>query len=502
MKENKILLFDENAERSSEIDSGFKSKDIDSVLINSENELENIVNNSKNNIVLISQQSLAKVSKSNIKSIFSHTDTIKILVHAVPNDATKIIAFYKLGAYRVLDESFDSDEIVEYVKNLYYQQNNNGKHEETRFSGSLSDLSLPDLINSFGRDNVSGVLRVYTPYCSGKIIFNKGSIDDAVSGYHYGEEAVLFMLTWPDGFFAMRKCPIKSPKHKVQLSNIGLLLHGELVRNTYKDIVRKIGHTAVSIKLINRGDVLPHLKNDYYKTVTDKLTNFTILQEVLAYSQINFIELANWLLDLKSKNNLEIRDDSGIDVDSLPELETESKSGLVEHLLGAKEVEYLREILHAEEFSMGKLLILATDVMDKTNFIHIFNQGDRTPIRTNKELDYTRIDLDDYFSLNIFGVSLDQKLKDSIQKVSQGLLGYIILINAQTPENFEYANYIISFLNESHSVPWTVVITNTADDDKLFDEVVSKIRIPENRDLIPCEVSQKDDIKNVILSLK
>ncbi len=93
-------------------------------------------------------------------------------------------------------------------------------------------------------------------------------------------------------------------------------------------------------------------------------------------------------------------------------------------------------------------------------------------------------------------------MKDSIQKVSQGLLGYIILIDAQTPENFEYANYIISFLNESHSVPWTVAITNTADDDVLFDKVVSKIRIPENRDLIPCEVSQKDDIKNVILSLK
>ena len=420
----------------------------------------------------------------------------------MPNDATKIIAFYKLGAYKVLDESFGSDEIVEYVNNLYYQQNNNGKHEETRFSGSLTDLSLPDLINSFGRDKVSGVLRVYTPYCSGKIIFHQGSIDDAVSGYHYGEEAVLFMLTWSDGFFAMRKCPIKSPKHKVQLSNIGLLLHGESVRNSYKDIVRKIGHTAVSIKLINRGDVLPHLKNDYYKTVTDKLANFTILQEVLAYSQINFIELANWLLDLKIKNNLEIRDDSGIDVDSLPELESESKSGLVEHLLGAKEVEYLREILHAEEFSMGKMLILATDVMDKTNFIHIFNQGDRSPIRTNKELDYTRIDLDDYFSLNIFGVSLDQKLKDSIQKVSQGLLGYIILINAQKPENFEYANYIISFLNESYSVPWTIAITNTADDDALFSKVETKIRIPETRDLIPCDVSQKDDIKNVILSLK
>jgi len=501
MKENKILLLDEDSKRSSAIDKGIKSKDIDLVIINSEDDLEKNIKDSNCSILLITQHSLAQVSKSNIKTIFSQSDNTKILLYNVPHDATKVIAFYKLGAYRVLDESYDSDEIVEYVNNLYYQHSNNGKHEETRFSGSLNDLSLPDLINSFGRDKVSGVLRVYTPYCSGKIIFHKGNIDDAISGYHYGEEAVLFMLTWSDGFFAMRKCPIKSPKNKVQLSNIGLLLHGESARNTYKDIIRKMGHPAVSIKLVNKGDVLPKLKNDYYKTVTDKIANFSILQEVLAYSQINFIELADWLLGLKNNDNLEIRDDSGIDIDSLPEMETESKSGLVEHLLGAKEVDYLREILHAEEFSMGKLLILATDVMDKTNFIHIFNQGDRTPIRTNKELDYTRIDLDDYFSLNVFGVSLDQKLKDSIQKVSQGLLGYIILINAQKPENFEYANYIISFLGDTYSVPWTVAITNTGDDDILFNKVESKIRVPENRNLVPCDVSQKDDINNVILSL-
>jgi signal recognition particle receptor subunit beta len=501
MKEKKILLFDENVERAREIESGFKAKDIQLSLINNESELENFVSNSKNNIILLTHQSLAKVSKSSIKFLFRQADSKKILVYAVPNDATKIIAFYKLGAYRVLDESFESAEIIEYVTNLYNQHNNNGKHEETRFSGSLSDFSLPDLINSFGRDKVSGILRVYTPYCSGKMIFNKGDIDDAVSGYHYGEEAVLFMLTWTDGFFAMRKCPIKSPKHKVQLSNIGLLLHGESERNTYKDIIRKIGHAGVSVKLVNRGDVMSQLKNNYYKVVAEKLANFTVLQEVLAYSQINFIKLADWLLQLKSKDNLEIRDDSGIDIDSLPELEIQSKSGLVEHLLGAKEVDYLREILHAEEFSMGKLLILATDVMDKTNFIHIFNQGDRTPVRTNKELDYTRIDLDDYFSLNVFGVSLDQKLKDSIEKVSQGLLGYIILINAQKPENFEYANYIIGFLNDTYTVPWTVAITNTTDDDELFSKIESKIKIPENRDLIPCDVTQKDDIKNVILSL-
>ena len=80
MKEYKILLFDEDTKRSSEIDSGIKSKDIDSVLIKSEDELQQNINNSNNSILLITQQSLAKASKSNIKSIFTHSDNNKILI--------------------------------------------------------------------------------------------------------------------------------------------------------------------------------------------------------------------------------------------------------------------------------------------------------------------------------------------------------------------------------------------------------------------------------------
>jgi len=158
--------------------------------------------------------------------------------------------------------------------------------------------------------------------------------------------------------------------------------------------------------------------------------------------------------------------------------------------------------LKAEEISTGKLLVLSTDLVSKTDFINIFNQGGKIPVRTNKELDYTRIDLDDYFSLNVFGISVDQKLKDTTEKISEGLLGYIVLIDAQKPEEFEYAQYIINYLSDLYSVPWTVAITNLTGDNQLFEKVEKSAKLPAGRSIIPCDLNQKDDVKNVLLSLK
>lgn len=502
MENNQILLLDEELERYNEISSFLQNKNISVSSLDDPTKIKKYIESEDLKLILVSQQYLLNISEDDIKSLFKQSESIKIIVYDVPDDGARKLAFYKLGAYRVLDSTSEIQHISEYISNVLNYSNNKNEIEETRFSGSLLDFSIADLINSFGRDRVSGILRVHTPYCSGKIIFNEGDIDDAICGYHRGDDAALFMLTWNNGFFAMRKCPINTPKHKVQLSAIGLLLQGERIRKQYYDIIRKIGHPGVSIKIVNQGDLIPQLKNPYYKEVAEKLRHYSVLQEILAFSQINLLELVNWLYDLKKTNHLDVRDDSGIDVDSLPETELYEKSGMVERLFGAKEVEYLRNVLDAKDISTGKILVLGTNANTKTDFIHIFNQGNHTAVRTNKELDYTRINLDDYFSLNVFGISLDLKLKDTIEKISEGLLGYIVLVDAQKPDEFEYAHYIINYLHDSYSVPWTVSATNLPDKDQLTKELEEAIKLPDNREIIPCDVTQKDDIKNVILSLK
>jgi signal recognition particle receptor subunit beta len=280
-----------------------------------------------------------------------------------------------------------------------------------------------------------------------------------------------------------------------------LLLQGERTRTDVKEIVHKFGHPGVSIKIVNKGDLASQLVDSKYQDLIERLDRFTILQEFLAFSSVNVSELLSWLYHLKEENFLEIRDDSGIDIESLSVVDEQKTSGLGEKLLEAKEVKNLREILDAEDISTGKLLVLGTNSMTNADFIHVFNQGNLTPVRTSHNLDYTKIELDDYFTLNVFGISLSKEVNETIDKLSAGLLGYVILIDNQNPEHFEYANYVMNNLSKLYSVPWTVALTNLDENQKISEDVKKSLKIPGDRELIPLDVSQKEDVKNIILSI-
>lgn len=492
-----IIILDDDIDRANQLIKLFEEKNIASTIFD---DTDQNINTLDLKIVLATQQFLSTLSRDDIKVLFRQADKKNIIVYGVSNDASRRLAFYKLGAFRVFDKSYQVRELAIYTANVLNKFDKQ-IDEEPSFRGSLSDFSLPDLIYSFGRDKISGILRVFTPYCSGKIIFNNGDIDDASCGYHYGDEAVLFMLTWIEGFFALSRMPIKINKHKVHLSNIGLLLQGERTRADVNEIIHKFGHPGISVKIVNKGDLVSQLINSKYEELVEKLDQFTILQEFLAFSSVNVSELSAWLYQLREDNFLEVRDDSGIDIESLSVVDEKKSSGLGEKLLGSKEVAYLREILHAEEISTGKLLVLGTNSMTNTDFIHVFNQGSLTPVRKSHDLDFTRIELDDNFSLNVFGISLSKEVNDTIEKLSAGLLGYIVLIDNQKPEHFEYASYVLNNLSKLYSVPWTAALTNLDDNQQMSAHVKASLKIPGDREIIPLDVSQKEDVKNIILSI-
>jgi signal recognition particle receptor subunit beta len=183
--------------------------------------------------------------------------------------------------------------------------------------------------------------------------------------------------------------------------------------------------------------------------------------------------------------------------------EAHEGTGLAERLLSSKEVTELRKRLNAREVFSGKLLILGPKTCGKTDFIRLFNQGSRSGVRTNQDLDFTKIELDKDFYLQVFGIGMDKKLTGIIQKLSEGLLGYIFLIDAEQPELLEYSNYLINYLVNTYHVPWACAVTNI---DKNKTDQIRKIRtslvITPNRDVLVCDVTDKDDVRKVIMSIR
>jgi len=145
---------------------------------------------------------------------------------------------------------------------------------------------------------------------------------------------------------------------------------------------------------------------------------------------------------------------------------------------------------------------LGSNTCGKTDFIRNFNQGSHSGVRTNQDLDFTRIDLAANFHLQVFGIVFDKRLMDIVEKLSEGLLGYIFLIDAEKPDELEYTNYIINHLTSIFDVPWTIALTNIdTKDSKLLKKIKSSLRIPDGRELRICDVTNKDEVRKIILSM-
>jgi signal recognition particle receptor subunit beta len=453
-------------------------------------------------LFLVNYGIILKADRPTLISLFKDARKTKFVLYKVPADATRRLAFYRMGAYRVLDEQYESSDVVHLCKNVLTEVETDEEQKITSFSGSLQDFNLAGLINIFGKEKRNGVLRIQTPLGSGKIYFNNGHIYHAVSGYRKGDDAIFYMLTWNKGWFSMRPMPMKTIKNRIQLSNICLLLHGEQVRGEFFSRLQELGGLNKQIRVVHQGDLFQIEKDPVFRDFIEKMVEFRSIYAIIGLSPYKMLDTLAQLIQLKNSNNLEFREVAGEMADLYVD-ESYEGTGLAERLLSSKEVNELRTKLNAQELYSGKLLVLGTKNCGKTDFIRLLNQGSRSGVRTNQDLDFTKVELDKDFYLQVFGIGVDKKLTGIIKKLSEGLLGYIFLIDAEQPDALEYSNYLMNYLIKTYGVPWACAVTNL---EKNNTNQLRKIRtgltIPPQREVLVCDVTDKDDVRNVVMSLR
>jgi signal recognition particle receptor subunit beta len=464
-------------------------------------EAKDKISSSEIALILINYSSIVKAERNKLISLFKDARRTKFVIYDVPEDAMRRLAFYRLGAYRILDKKYTVQDIYYFSENTLTEVETDDTLKESHISGSLQDFNLPGLINIFGREKRNGVLRIQTPVSSGKIYFNNGNIYNAVAGNRKEDDALFYMLTWNKGWFSMRTLPTKKPKNKVQLSNIGLLLHGANVSNEFFQRVDDLGGISSLVRVINKGDLLQKTKDPTFQDFLEKLSEFRKIYDIIEFSPYQLLSTLDHLLNLKKSNNLEIRESADVIEDLYVEKAPEG-IGPAEPLLSAEEVKQLRKNLKAQDLSSGKLLILGTKTCGKTDFIRQLNQGSLSGVRSNQDLDFTTIEFEKEFNLQVFGIVLDRRLTEIIEKLSEGLVGYIFLIDAKKEEELEYTNYLINHLINIYGVPWAIAVTNIdKQNTKLFNKIMSNMQLPDKRKIEICDVYDKEDVRQVVMSI-
>ena len=117
-------------------------------------------------------------------------------------------------------------------------------------------------------------------------------------------------------------------------------------------------------------------------------------------------------------------------------------------------------------------------------------------------MDFGRITVDDDLVLYLFGTPGQKRFDFMWEILSEGMLGFIVMVDSTRPETFREARSILQTFRAYAPTPY-VVAANKQDMPDAWDlgDMRLALRLEPKVKLLPCIARKKDTVKTVLLEL-
>ena len=155
-------------------------------------------------------------------------------------------------------------------------------------------------------------------------------------------------------------------------------------------------------------------------------------------------------------------------------------------------------------FSSGKTEFIQTvseiDVVSTER--KISSEAEKIKESTTVAMDFGRITVDDSLVLYLFGTPGQKRFDFMWEILSEGMLGFIVMVDSTRPETFREARSILETFRAYAPTPY-VVAANKQDQDDAWDidDMRIALRLDPNVKFLPCIALDKESVKNVLLEL-
>jgi hypothetical protein len=155
-------------------------------------------------------------------------------------------------------------------------------------------------------------------------------------------------------------------------------------------------------------------------------------------------------------------------------------------------------------FSAGKTEFIRTvseiDVVSTER--KITAEAEKVKERTTVAMDFGRITVDDDLVLYLFGTPGQKRFDFMWEILSEGMLGFVVMVDSTRPETFREARSILETFRAYAPTPY-VVAANKQDcaDAWELDDMRVALRLDPKIKFLPCVAHQKDLVKKVLLEL-
>ena len=132
----------------------------------------------------------------------------------------------------------------------------------------------------------------------------------------------------------------------------------------------------------------------------------------------------------------------------------------------------------------------------------ISSDAERVKEDTTVAMDFGRITVDDDLVLYLFGTPGQRRFDFMWEILSEGMLGFVVLVDSVRPETFREARHILEVFSSYASTPY-VIAANKQDlpDAWSPEDVRIALKIDRVVKVLGCVARDKETVKNVLLEL-
>ncbi len=162
-----------------------------------------------------------------------------------------------------------------------------------------------------------------------------------------------------------------------------------------------------------------------------------------------------------------------------------------------------------------KMVVTGPFAAGKTQFIQTISEIDvvsterkltreeeRIKDQTTVAMDFGRITIDDDLVLYLFGTPGQRRFDFMWEILSEGMLGFIVIVDSVRPETFREARSILDTFRSYAPTPY-VVASNKQDHEDAWspEDLRIALRIDPDVKVLPCVATDKESVKRVLLEL-
>ena len=121
---------------------------------------------------------------------------------------------------------------------------------------------------------------------------------------------------------------------------------------------------------------------------------------------------------------------------------------------------------------------------------------------TTVAMDFGRITISDEVVLYLFGTPGQERFSFMWETLSEGMLGFVLLVDATSGDSIHDAATMIKFFTDMSDVPFVVAANKVdAEDTGTLASVRGQLELAEDVPLLPVDARDKDSVKAVLLGL-